>query len=115
MRRMRTESPGKSVRVDTALSETTQTSAARAPSPIETARASSSAAIRQNPPGITVQPWGVAAAHTRRTHDGARHQPAIVPHRRGGQPHQLLADEVDAALVDGADQPLPLLARKLAC
>jgi hypothetical protein len=42
MRRMRTVSDaGNSVRVETCLSATTQTSAARAPSPIDTARASS--------------------------------------------------------------------------
>ena len=55
------------VEADTALSETTQTSADRAPSPIETARASGSSAILQKPPGRMVQPWGVAAANNRST------------------------------------------------
>ena len=59
--------PAAASSVGTALSETTQTSAARAPSPIETARASSCSAIRQKPPGMMVQPSGVAAANTRST------------------------------------------------
>jgi hypothetical protein len=49
------------------LSETTQTSAARAPSPIDTARASACSAMRQKPPGMTIQPFLVAAANTRST------------------------------------------------
>ena len=68
MRRIRTVSiAGSSVAAETALSDTTQTSAARAPSPIETARASGCSAIRQKPPGMMVQPSGVAAANTRST------------------------------------------------
>ena len=68
MRLIRTVSTvGNSVAAETALSETTQTSAARAPSPIDTARASSCSAIRQKPPGMMVQPSGVAAAKTRNT------------------------------------------------
>ena len=59
--------PGSKVEADTALSDTTQTSAERAPSPIDTARASACSAIRQKPPGRMVQPWGVAAANTRST------------------------------------------------
>ena len=68
MRRMRTVSPaGNSVEACTALSETTQTSAARAPSPIDTARASACSAMRQKPPGMMIQPFSVAAANTRST------------------------------------------------
>jgi hypothetical protein len=68
MRLIRTLSTaGSRLEVATVLLDTTQTSAARAPSPIETARESSRSAIRQNPPGITVQPSGVAAANTRST------------------------------------------------
>ena len=68
MRLIRTVSvAGSSVVAETALSETTQTSAARAPSPIDTARASGCSAIRQKPPGIRVQPPAVAAANTRST------------------------------------------------
>ena len=68
MRLIRTVSiAGSRLAVETALSETTQTSAALAPSPIDTARASSWSAIRQKPPGMMIQPSGVAAAKTRST------------------------------------------------
>src|SRR3979490_2239626 len=98
MRRIRTVSPaGKSVVGETALSETTQTSAARAPSPIDTARASSCSAIRQKPPGMMGQRAGRGGGC-----------PAVVPYRRGRQPHQFLADKIDAALVDRVFQPLAL-------
>ena len=51
----------------TGFSPITQTSAARAPSPIEMARTSGRSDVRQKPPGITRMPSGVAAAKTRRT------------------------------------------------
>jgi hypothetical protein len=46
----------------TGRSESTHTSVARAPSPIEMARASGWSETRQKPPGMIRQPSGVAAA-----------------------------------------------------
>ena len=51
-----------SVSIATGLDDSTQTSADCAPSPMLMARASGPAESRQNPPGMTRQPSGVAAA-----------------------------------------------------
>ena len=58
---------GSRVEASTGFWASTQTSADSTPSPIETARASGWSEIRQNPPGITRQPSGVAAQYTRKT------------------------------------------------
>ena len=60
-----------------------------------------------------VQPSGVAAANTRSTNGRGVSWPSL-PHRRGRQPHQLLADKVDAAVGDRLAQPLALGRRQIA-
>ena len=47
-------------------------------------------------------------------HERARRDAAIVPHRRGRQPHQFLADKVDAAILDRSLEPFALAGRQFA-
>ncbi|ACL60216.1 hypothetical protein Mnod_5371 [Methylobacterium nodulans ORS 2060] len=59
--------------------------------------------MRQNPPGITAQPPGVAAAKTRRT-KGAGHQAGPIPDRRRRELDRLLRHEVARAVAQGAEE-----------
>ncbi len=47
-------------------------------------------------------------------HEGTRRDPAVLPHRRRGQPHQLLADIVDAAVADRIPQAVAVRRRQFA-
>src|SRR4051812_22947712 len=58
--------PANRLKLSTGAAEITQASLLEAPDCIDKARMVSSAATRVRPPGITIQPFGVQAAKTRR-------------------------------------------------
>src|SRR3974390_979551 len=101
MRRIRTVSPaGNSVVAGTALSETTQTSA---PPPRTVAHRHRTGIGLFGDPAEAAGHDGPAIGSgggEYPQHERTRHDPPLVPHRHGRQPHPFLADIVDAPLVD---------------